>query len=50
MNTKTVKKMRGSSSTTEAKILTLALEECILSQGENERPVTDPDFPGEDED
>lgn len=42
--------MRGSYSTPEAEILTLALEECILSQGENERPVTDPDFPGEDED
>jgi hypothetical protein len=42
--------MRGTYSTPEAEILTLTLEDCILSFGQNEKPVTDPDFPGEDED
>lgn len=45
-----MQKMRNTYSTPEAELLTLALEECILSQGENERPEPDPDFPGGDED
>ncbi len=43
-------KTRGEYSTPETELLTLSLEDCILSLGQNEKPVTDPDFPGEDED
>ena len=42
--------MRGTYSTPEAEILTLTLEECILSLGQNEKPEIDNNFPGEDED
>ena len=42
--------MRGTYSTPEAEILTLTLEECILSQFQNEKPDLDPDFPGGNED
>ena len=42
--------MRDTYSSPEVEVLTCALEECILSQGENERPDPDPEFPGGDED
>jgi len=42
--------MQSIYSAPEVEVLTCTLEECILSQGVNERPDPDPEFPGGDED